>query len=757
MIGVDKTGDMRRRARRGEPIAAIARAVGVSEPTARKYARMDDLSPEPPRRRKPESEVLAPYEGTIDSWPDDDCRNWRKQRHTAVRVYVRLRDELGYDGSYSTVRRHAGRRREEMARERDRRDAEGFLTPGWLPGEVQADFGEADLGVRGVAARGKRPAVTFPHPDVGPAQVFWGETSECVCQGLRNVFEFAGGVPRRAVFDNATEVGRRVGGEARLSELFRRFAAHYGLDHALANPYSGNEKGSVENKVGCHGRSLFVPVPSYHDVAASDRRLLGDCPDPGAGKRHHGLGTPEPGLFGEDRDALSPLPPAALSCVRWETRACNKQGTLAVGGPHRYSAGPACARREVAVALGALDAAVCDASTGEAVATHGREWGEAPTDSSDPTPRPGLPCARPAGWRDSSVRASLPAELVSFLDAEPPADLAADPGVLRDESAERGWPAAVEGMSRSLAATGGVDRASVALSAAGAAAGDERVEYDEEAGLGVCAGAARGRRSPCRRRARSAGPPRRPSATPPGRSSYRATPSPPSSPPRLPGRSRRARRCPGRRPRTATGRGGRGCPGRRGSPCRSRSRASTGRTSRSRTAGAARTCAPWRSCATPRTSRPAAGRGAGRPAWPPRSESPRRPRATPRGSGRRPSWCRGWARPRGRARPTGRSPTLPRRGCWSRTSSATCLSTWTVRGCPARRCPRATGGGASYSPPTSGPAGGAPSSRTTSSRRRSPAASCTTAGSWSSVDRATGWRRALCSGGREGREEPAGP
>ena len=98
MIGVDKIEDIRRRARRGEPIAAIARAVGVSEPTARKYARTDDLSPEPPRRRKPESEVLAPYEGTIDSWLDDDCRNWRKQRHTAVRACVRLRDELDYEG-----------------------------------------------------------------------------------------------------------------------------------------------------------------------------------------------------------------------------------------------------------------------------------------------------------------------------------------------------------------------------------------------------------------------------------------------------------------------------------------------------------------------------------------------------------------------------------------------------------------------------------------------------------------------------------
>ena len=43
----------------------------------------------------------------------------------------------------------------------------------------------------------------------------------------------------------------------------------------------------------------------------------------------------------------------------------------------------------------------------------------------------------------------------------------------------------VEGMSRSLASTGGVDRASVALSAARAASGDERVEYDEEVDLGV--------------------------------------------------------------------------------------------------------------------------------------------------------------------------------------------------------------------------------------------------------------------------------
>ncbi|MDD6566532.1 MAG: IS21 family transposase [Olsenella sp.] len=387
MIGVDKTGDIRRRARRGEPIAAIARAVGVSEPTARKYARMDDLSPEPPRGKEPESEVLAPYEGTTGSWLGDDRGNWRKRRHTAVRACVRLRDELGYEGSYSTARRYVRRRREEMARERDRRDAEGFLAPGWLPGEVQVDFGEADFGVRGVLTRGKYPAAAFPHSNVGLTQVFWGETSECVCQGLRNVFEFTGGVPRRAVFDNATEVGRRVCGEVGPGEMFRRFSAHYCLDHTFTNPYSGNEKGNVEAKVGYHRRNLFVPVPQMHDAEAFNERLLRDSLDMSAEKRHYRLGVPELELFGEDRAALAELPPVGYQCVRWETRRCSKQGVFTLGGIHRYSAGPAYAGKEVAVAVGAFRVRVVDEGTGEVVAEYEREWGSVPTDSSDPVPQ----------------------------------------------------------------------------------------------------------------------------------------------------------------------------------------------------------------------------------------------------------------------------------------------------------------------------------------------------------------------------------
>lgn len=483
MIGVDKIEDIRRGGRLGLSTAEISRRTGVSEPTVRKYLRKEDLSPRPPEvGRAPESPTLAPYAASVDAWLEEDRRVWRKQRHTAKRVYERLRDELGYEGSYSTVRRYVARRRREMSDARDSREAQGYLLLEWPPGECQVDFGQADFRVRGVVRRGHYLVVTFPHSNVGVAQVFWGETSECVCQGLLDVFKWAGGVPRRAVFDNATEVGRRVGGEVRTSSLFRAFAAHHGLDYSFTNPYSGNEKGSVENKVGAVRRSLFVPVPQFSDVRGYNERLLGACLALGD-KPHWRGGGREADLFADDRAALSPLPEADFPCVTWVTRRCDKQGCFQAGGPHRYCAGPAAAGSEVAVAMGAFDVTAYGPG-GEELASYEREWGPAPTDSSDPVLQLQLLCLRPGGFRDSPVRAALPAELAAYLDSEPREGLSEGLRALRDASARVGWEAAVEGAARCLEATGRVDAATLALSASVAASGGARTEYDDGVDLG---------------------------------------------------------------------------------------------------------------------------------------------------------------------------------------------------------------------------------------------------------------------------------
>jgi hypothetical protein len=54
MVDVDKIVDVRRRTQPSKLVASIARAVGVSEPRARKCAKAGDLLPEPPRKIPPE-------------------------------------------------------------------------------------------------------------------------------------------------------------------------------------------------------------------------------------------------------------------------------------------------------------------------------------------------------------------------------------------------------------------------------------------------------------------------------------------------------------------------------------------------------------------------------------------------------------------------------------------------------------------------------------------------------------------------------
>ena len=100
--------DIRQMHRDGASIAEISRKTNVSEPTVRKYVRMDDLSPKVPAKRRVPS-MLDDYKPLIDKWLEEDRRNWHKQRHTSQRVFERLRDEEGYEGSYTTVQRYVKR------------------------------------------------------------------------------------------------------------------------------------------------------------------------------------------------------------------------------------------------------------------------------------------------------------------------------------------------------------------------------------------------------------------------------------------------------------------------------------------------------------------------------------------------------------------------------------------------------------------------------------------------------------------------
>ena len=148
MISMPQIQSIRSRRRNGESIASIARSERVSEPTVRKYLRVDDLSARPPVRRRRGS-VIDEWLPVIEGMLAEDRETWRKQRHTATRIHERLRDEYGAGVSLSTVTRTVARLKREFMAEREM----GFLDLSWHPGECQADFGQVDVRYRGVVTR----------------------------------------------------------------------------------------------------------------------------------------------------------------------------------------------------------------------------------------------------------------------------------------------------------------------------------------------------------------------------------------------------------------------------------------------------------------------------------------------------------------------------------------------------------------------------------------------------------------------------
>lgn len=461
----------------GESVTEIARKVGVCRNTVYSQLAKDDLSPKMPAT-KGRPKILDQYRDLIISWLEEDRKQWHKQRHSAHRIWVRLTEEEGVSVSESTVRHYVAPLRREIQM---RSDAPiGYLDLHWVPGEAQADFGEADFYLRGVKIRLSYFVLTFPFSNTGIAQVFPSENSECVCQALRNIFEFVGGVPIRIVFDNATGVGRRVCQHIQTTEMFSAFATHYNFAFSFCNPASGNEKGSVEAKVRYLRSNLFVPVPKITDLVKYNKTLPEKCM--ALLKNHYIKGEPEEKLFIEDRFALIGLPDKPFDVVRYERPHTDKKGKVKLEGHHWYSTDPAYANCELICALRATTVEFYTAE-GEFICKHTRAYGSAPTDTTDPASQLAVLAIKAGGWQNSQVRYSLPDDLREHMDSLAKPDLRTELRIMRDQYAQSGWEATVNAMAACLGATGRIDEAAVSLVAAREAGGaiiyDTKVDLSE--------------------------------------------------------------------------------------------------------------------------------------------------------------------------------------------------------------------------------------------------------------------------------------
>jgi len=201
---------------------------------------------------------LDPYKALIDSWIEEDCKRRRKQRHTAQRIYNRLCVEIGedFDCSYRTEAVYVSLKRKEIFK----------INSMALPlqhkaGEAQADFGQADFIENGKLVSGHYLILSLPHSNGGYMQLFKGENTECLIEGLIAEFNHIGKVPNRIWFDNASTIVTSVlkDGKRLLTDRFLRFKEHYGFKAAFCNPNAGHEKGYVTPEVMepvCHKSSL---------------------------------------------------------------------------------------------------------------------------------------------------------------------------------------------------------------------------------------------------------------------------------------------------------------------------------------------------------------------------------------------------------------------------------------------------------------------------------------------------------------------
>ena len=294
----------------GLPHAEIARRLKVDRGTVAKYAGMEDCSPKQPAKRRSKS-MLDEHKPLVDSWLEADRLMPRKQRHTAKRVFDRLVAERGFEGSYSTMPRYV-----DQWRAANRDPGDGFVELEWTSGSAQMDFGLARARLAGEWVDDHCLVVTFPHSNKRYVASLPAENAECICEALATVFEHIGGVPHTLVIDNASGAGHRdARGNVTLSRVFEAFISHYRPDVRFCNPYSGNEKGSVENAVGFLRRNLMVPPMGAETHEQLARLMLARCDELGKSIHYRTL-DPIDMLFADDVKALRPLPSRRFDTVR---------------------------------------------------------------------------------------------------------------------------------------------------------------------------------------------------------------------------------------------------------------------------------------------------------------------------------------------------------------------------------------------------------------------------------------------------------
>jgi transposase len=301
MLTVEEYGRIRIAHRDGMSIRQIARRYGHSRRKIRQVLRESEPRPYTLRKERP-APRLGPYRALIDQILADDEQAPRKQRHTAAKLYRRLRDEEGYVGGYDQVRRYVAKHR------RDRRET--FIPLTHPPGRrLEADFGHIYVDFPEGRQEVSVLILTWSHSGFRFAVALPSERVEAILAGMVEGFAFFGCVALEVWWDNPKTVATAIlrGRRRKLHARYEALASHYRFDPRFCMPARGNEKPYVENSVYDLQRDWATPVPQVQDLAELNTYLR-RCAL--AKLDHRMAGKPQTvgELFEQDKQAALALP-----------------------------------------------------------------------------------------------------------------------------------------------------------------------------------------------------------------------------------------------------------------------------------------------------------------------------------------------------------------------------------------------------------------------------------------------------------------
>jgi len=342
----------------------ILRREGIGWDTLRKILE----HPEPPgyRLKEPRPKPrIGPYLERIAQIIEEDKALPKKQRHTAKRIYERIR-EMGYEGGYTQVK--------EAVRELYRVKQEVFMPLVHRVGEAQVDFGYALVKTSGVLRKVGFFAMVLPHSDAFFVMAFERECTESYWEGHARAFESFGGVPVRISYDNSKVMVSKIVGvrERTLTDGFLKLQSHYLFREHFCRVGRANEKGVVEGVVKFARLNFFVPVPQVRDLEELNGQLAAMCRED-LKRRLRGKAGTKAEMLKEDQAAFLDLPAAAFDACRKQPTRANSL-SLVRFDDNDYSVPVSYAHHEILIKGYIGRVVLCHRD--KVVAEHRRSWGK---------------------------------------------------------------------------------------------------------------------------------------------------------------------------------------------------------------------------------------------------------------------------------------------------------------------------------------------------------------------------------------------